>query len=63
MGHYLLPLTEIYHQSHLYHLLGDYYVSLKQYTLAKENYLKALSISDTLPEQSLLENKIAQLPK
>jgi hypothetical protein len=30
--------------------------------MAKEYYLKALSISDTAIEQSLLQNKIAQLP-
>ena len=54
----LLSLTQTYHQSHLYHLLGDYYASLKQNTLAKENYVKALSISDNATEQSLLQNKI-----
>lgn len=63
MGQNLLLLTAKYHQSHLYHLLADYYASMKQSPMAKENYLKALSISDSLPEQSLLENKIAQLPK
>ena len=51
-------LTQNYHQSHLYHLLGDYYSSLKQYTLAKDNYIKALSISDTQAEQSILQAKI-----
>ncbi len=56
----LLTLTESYHQSHLYHLLGDYYVSLKQYTLAKDTYVKALSICDNPIEQSILQNKIAQ---
>ena len=61
MGQKLLYLTENYHQSHLYHLLGDYYVSLKQYPMAKEYYLKALSISDTAPEQSLLQSKLANI--
>lgn len=58
----LLYLTTIYHQSHLYHLLGDYYFWLKQYSMAKEYYVQALSISDTLVEQSLLQNKITQIP-
>ena len=58
MGSKLLSLTNTYHQSHLYHLLGDYYVSVKQYPMAKEYYVKALSIADTLTEQSLLQNKL-----
>lgn len=58
IGQKLLTLTQNYHQSHLYHLLGDYYSSLKQYTLAKDNYIKALSISDTQAEQSILQAKI-----
>ncbi|MEI7557796.1 MAG: tetratricopeptide repeat protein [bacterium] len=62
MGQKLLSLSENYHQSHLYHLLGDYYLSLKQYPMAREYYLKALSISDTSDEQSLLQNKIDNLP-
>lgn len=60
IGQKLLSLAETYHQSSLYHLLGDYYVSLKQYPMAKEYYVKALSISDNLTEQSLLQNKITQ---
>ena len=56
----LLTLTQSYHQSHLYHLLGDYYISLKQYTLAKDTYVKALSICDDSVEQSILQNKITQ---
>lgn len=60
MGQKLLSLAENYHQSHLYHLLGDYYVSLKQYPMAKEYYIKALSIADTLAEQSIIQNKITQ---
>ena len=58
IGSKLLSLTTKYHQSHLYHLLGDYYASLKQNSMAKENYIKALSISDTATEQSILQNKI-----
>lgn len=61
IGQKLLSLTEIYHQSHLYHLLGDYYVSLKQYPVAKEYYVKALSIADTTNEQIIIQNKIAKL--
>ena len=57
----LLSLTETYHQSHLYHLLGDYYASLKQYPMAKEYYIKALSISDTLTEQTILQNKLTNI--
>jgi predicted negative regulator of RcsB-dependent stress response len=62
MGQKLLSLAESYHQSHLYHLLGDYYLSLNQYPLAKEYYVKALSISDTINEQTIIQNKITQLP-
>ena len=58
IGSKLIMLTNKYHQSHLYHLLGDYYASLKQYTMAKENYVKALSISNDPTEQSLLHEKI-----
>lgn len=61
IGKQLLSLTQQYHQSHLYHLLGDYYGFLKQYPMAKEYYLKALSISDTPIEQSLLQNKITNI--
>lgn len=60
IGQKLLTLTEKYHQSHLYHLLGDYYFASKQYVRAKESYVKALSISDTSAEQSLLQAKIIQ---
>ncbi|MEI6118577.1 MAG: tetratricopeptide repeat protein [bacterium] len=54
-------MTETYHQSHLYHLLGDYYLSLKQYGMAKEYYVKALSIADTTNEQIIIQNKITNL--
>jgi len=60
VGEKLLSLTAVYHQSHLYHMLGDYYFSLKQYTMAKDTYVKALSICDNITEQSLLQNKITQ---
>jgi predicted negative regulator of RcsB-dependent stress response len=63
MGQKLLYLTDKYHQSHLYHLLGDYYFSLKQSALAKEYYVKALSICDNATEQSILEAKITNLTK
>jgi len=61
MGQKLLSLTEKYHQSHLYHVLGDYYVSLKQYPQAKENFIKALSISDNLTEQTIIQNKLTNI--
>lgn len=63
IGTKLLSLTEKYHQSHLYHLLGDYYLSLKQIALAKESYIKALSICDDLAEQSIIKSKIEQTSK
>ena len=63
MGPKLLSLSEKYHQSHLYHILGDYYVFLKQYPTAKEYYLQSLSISDNATEQSIITNKISQIPK
>jgi len=61
IGPKLLTLTQTYHQSHLYHLLGDYYASVKQYTFAKDNYVKALSIADTSSEQAILQAKITKL--
>ena len=60
IGQKLLYLTEKYHQSHLYHLLGDYYFSLKQYAVAKDYYVKALSICDNTTEQTILQSKITQ---
>lgn len=60
IGQKLLSLVQNYRQSHLYHLLGDYYFSLNHYPMAKEYYIQALSISDTLAEQSILQNKIIQ---
>jgi len=41
-------------------LLGDYYLFLKQTALAKESYIKALSICDDLTEQSIIKSKIEQ---
>lgn len=61
IGQKLLYLTEKYHQSHLYHLLGDYYLSLKQYAQSKEYYVKALSICDNATEQTILQGKINQM--
>jgi len=63
VGTKLLFLTEHYHQSFLYHLLGDYYSDLKQYTLAKDMYIKALSICDNSTEQTILQNNIVQVTK
>ena len=60
IGQKLISLTQTYHQSPLYHLLGDYYLSLKQYALAKTYYAKALSICDNATEQKILQTKIAQ---
>ncbi len=61
VGPKLLWLITTYHQSHLYHLLGDYYFSLKQFTLAKNSYIQALSICDTPTEQAILQQKLTQL--
>ena len=58
-----MSLAETYHQSHLYHLLGDYYSSLKQYPVAKQYYVKALSICDSTTEQAILQSKITQITK
>jgi hypothetical protein len=41
--------------------LGDYYSQGKQYTVAKETYVKALSICEQLSEQTILKNKISLL--
>jgi Tfp pilus assembly protein PilF len=56
-------LTEKYKQSHLYHILGDYYEQVSQYTLAKESYVQALSICEQVSEQTILKNKISLLEK
>ncbi len=56
----LLYLTEKYHQSPLYHLIGDYYYSLKQYASAKQYYVKALSICDNITEQGILQSKLTK---
>jgi len=61
IGTKLLALTATYHQSHLYHLLGDYYVAAKQPALAKDAYAKALAICDTSIEQTVLQNKLSKL--
>ncbi len=61
IGDQLLSLTSKYQQSHLYHALGSYYASIAQIQMAKEAYVKALSISDDLKEQEVLKNKIASL--
>ena len=58
IGQKLISLTTTYHQSHLYHILGDYYAGLNQAAKAKESYVKALSICDNSVEQSILQNKI-----
>lgn len=58
IGENILTLTQKYKQSHLYHILGDYYSQQKQYTVAKETYVQALSICEQLSEQTILKNKI-----
>lgn len=59
----ILLLSQSYHQSPIYHVLGDYYLQTKSFDKAKEAYLQALSISDTLNEQTILTNKINSLPR
>jgi len=54
-------LTQKYKQSHLYHILGDYYTQNKQYATAKETYVQALSICEQVSEQTILKNKISLL--
>lgn len=61
VGKELLSLAQLYHQSHLYHLLGDYYLQSKDEASAKTYYIKALSISDTLNEQTIIKHKLLQL--
>jgi len=56
----LLSLTQTYQQSHLYHVLGDYYAELWQTTLAREAYVRALSISESLAEQKLIKEKMSK---
>ncbi len=63
VGQKLISLSQTYHQSHLYHLLGDYYLLNHDYSLAKDTYIKALSICDDTSEQKILTAKIDQLPQ
>lgn len=57
----LLYLSTRYHQSYLYHVLGDYYVSTHQYAKAKEAYTQWLSISDEPNEEAILNDKLKKV--
>ena len=57
----LLYLSTRYHQSYLYHVLGDYYVINKQYSQAKEAYSRALTLCDDANEEILLQNKLQKV--
>lgn len=57
----LLYLSTRYHQSYLYHVLGDYYTFSKEYAQAKEAYSKALNICDDANEEILLQNNLAKV--
>ena len=61
IGEKIITLTQKYKQSHLYHILGDYYIELKQYEMAKKTYVQALSICEQVSEQTILKNKISLL--
>lgn len=61
IGEKIIILTQKYKQSHLYHILGDYYTQNKQYATAKETYVQALSICEQVSEQTILKNKISLL--
>lgn len=58
IGTEIVSLSQKYQQSHLYHLLGDYYAELKQTSLAKDAYAKALTICDNLSEQTIIQHKL-----
>ena len=63
IGQQIVLLAQNYHQSYIYHILGDYYMQTKSLTQAKEAYLKALSIADTSNEQTILTTKIQSLSR
>ncbi len=60
IGDKLLSLAGKYRQSTVFHLVGDYYASIKQDTLAKKYYAKALTICDDFTEQTILTNKLTK---
>ena len=58
----LIKLADTYKQSYLYHILGDYYfIHQKNPTKAKENYVKALGLTDDLNEKTILNQKLTNL--
>lgn len=54
----LLYLSSVYHQAPVLHVLGDYYFWHKDYDLAKQAYMQALSLAPTSNEEVLLKTKL-----
>lgn len=57
----LQKLAKEYKQSYLYHMLGDYYTQKNNTIAAKENYAKALSLSEDPAEKSIINEKLSNL--
>ena len=61
MADNLLYLSHSYHQTYLFHVLGDYYFQNQQFALAKDAYSQALSICSEPNEETILKDKIAKV--
>lgn len=57
----LIHLASTYHQSYMYHLLGDYYQNILDTQKEKEAYTQALSFSHDPEEVTLLKDKITAI--
>ncbi len=57
----LINLANTYKQSYLYHMLGDYYTSKTDKQSAKENYAKALSLTNDANEEMILKEKLSTI--
>lgn len=55
----LMQLADKYKQSYLYHMLGDFYIKKNDKIKAKENYLKALAISEDNQEKEIINQKLS----
>jgi len=56
----LLYLADRYPQSYIYHALWDYYLRQKDMEKSKENYLKAVWMTTSPIEKSIIRNKLVQ---
>ena len=57
----LLYLSNTYHQSFLFHVVGDYYFQNKEYDFAKDAYTQALQGTTLANEKVLLTDKLQKV--